>query len=135
MSFREKSAWITLVSILLVSAVYLVHGPWALPPGLRAHGLGMMLALFVLIEVVAHVVIAVRAPKDARAPRDEREELIELKATRVAAYVFVIGTFSAVGTLHLGTGGGTVGYFIVLAFVVAEVVNYGTRIFYHRRGF
>ena len=41
-----------------------------------------------------HVAIAVRSPRDARAPKDEREVLIDLKATRTAFYVLFAGRSS-----------------------------------------
>jgi hypothetical protein len=38
----------------------------------------------IVVQIVLHVVVAIAAPKEAKAPRDEREKLIELKATRIA---------------------------------------------------
>ena len=92
-------------------------------------------AAFIAIEVVAHLVLYLRNPKDARTPQDEREQLIALKATRLAAYVYVVGSFLAVLTVHHGANGIAVGFFVLFAFVIAEIVNYATRIIYFRRGF
>ena len=137
MSFREKSAWVTVTSILLVSGFYFLHVPWSLTPAPSpqlVHGLAYCLIAFVLIEVIAHVVLAIRAPRDARTPKDERERLVELKATRAAAYVYVVGTFLAISSIHIGANKGAIGYGVLLAFVVAEVVNYTARIVFYRRG-
>ena len=137
MSFREKSAWITLTLILLVSILYFLHVTWALVPPPNP---GMIQALiycvvaFTVIEVVAHLVLFIFFPKDARTPKDEREILIDLKATRISAYVYVIGSFIAVWTIHLGANQIAVANGIVLAFVMAEIINYSARIFYYRRG-
>ena len=76
MSFREKSAWISLMSILLVSGFFFLHVPWTLAPPFNPQlfwGLLYCFAALVAIEVVAHVVVVFRAPQDARAPKDERE--------------------------------------------------------------
>jgi hypothetical protein len=138
MSFREKSAWITLVSILLVFAFYITHVPNFLnpDPGVwELHVIGVAIAAFIVIEVVAHIVLYLRFPKDARTPKDERERLIDLRATRLAAYVYVVGTFLAILTPHHGASGFAVGVFVLLAFVIAEIVNYTARIVYYRRGF
>src|SRR5208337_503306 len=52
--------------------------------GFRFGGLlGTIIAL-VVVQVVLTVAVAIAAPKEAKAPRDERDKLIELKATRVA---------------------------------------------------
>tara|TARA_B100000315_G_scaffold250691_1_gene283944 strand:- start:469 stop:888 length:420 start_codon:yes stop_codon:yes gene_type:complete len=139
MSFREKSAWISLISILLVSGFFFRHVPSMMTaeshPAL-VRGLLYCVIALVVIEVVAHVVVAMRAPKDAQAPKDERERLIELKAIRSAHYVFVVGVLLAVSSMiHIRANVFAMAYHLLLAFVVAEVVNYATRIVYHRRGF
>ena len=45
--------------------------------------LGTIIAL-VVVQIVLIVALAVLAPTDAKAPRDERDKLIELRAMRVA---------------------------------------------------
>ncbi len=88
MSFREKSAWITLISILLVSFLYFTHVPQPFDPDPGEWELmviGLAIAAFVVIEIIAHIVLYVRFPKEARTPKDEREYLIDLRATRLAA--------------------------------------------------
>lgn len=131
MSFREKSAWITLTAILVVSAVYFL----IVPASQRAQSFVYCVLAFVAIEIVGHLVVFVRAPRDARTPRDERERLIDLRAVRTAAYVYVVGSFAAVATLHTGASAVEVGNGVLLAFIAAEIVNYTARILYHRRGF
>jgi len=138
MSFREKSAWITLVSILVVFGIYFTHVPNLFDPDpgeWELYVITLCIAAFVVIEVVAHIVLYLRFPKDARTPKDERERLIDLRATRLAAYVYVVGTFLAILTPHHGASGFAVGVFVLLAFVIAEIVNYTARIVYYRRGF
>jgi hypothetical protein len=138
MSFREKSAWVTLIAIVLVSALFFLHAPDFFSPRpdpFTLHALLACLGAFIAIEVVAYVVLYLHNPRDAKTPRDEREQLIALKATRLAAYVYVAGSFVAMATVHVGANGPALAYFVVLAFVVAEVVNYAARIVYYRRGF
>jgi hypothetical protein len=91
-------------------------------------------ATFIAIEVVAHIVLYLRYWKDARTPKDEREQLLELKATRLAARIFVVGSFLAIMTTHHGATGPGVAYFVLMAFAIAEIVNYAARIIYYRRG-
>ena len=88
MSFREKSAWISFVTILLVFVPFFwnsyrqFRGEIA---GREAVGTAFTLLLaFVVLEIVLHVILAIRAPREARSPRDEREQLIDMRATRVA---------------------------------------------------
>jgi hypothetical protein len=85
MPFREKSAWISLLSISVIYGVYfwsVVHaGPHA---GFHFGSLLATVIALIVVQIVMHVVVAIAAPKEAKAPRDERETLIELKATRIA---------------------------------------------------
>ena len=137
MSLREKSAWISLVSIAAVGFVFFLHVPRTLTPRSGPemfHALLICLSALIVIEVVAHAVVVIRAPLEARAPKDERERLIELRAIRVAAYVYAALSMGAVSLLHVGANGGAVGYAVLLALVVAELVNYGSRILYYRHG-
>jgi hypothetical protein len=135
MSFREKSAWVTLIAIVLVSALFALHAPRLSHPGpWDFHALLACIAAFIVIETVAFLVLRLRYPEDARTPIDERERLINLKATRLASGCYVIGSFLAVLTLHHGASAVMIGYFIVLAFVIAETVKFGARIVYYRRG-
>lgn len=86
MSFREKSAWISLLSILAVYAFY--FGVMVSPGAHSAVGhFGSLLATviaLVIVQVVLTTAAAVFAPKEASAPRDERDRLIELRATQFA---------------------------------------------------
>ena len=135
MPFREKSAWVTLTAILLVFALFVLHAPrLSHPRPADFHTLLACIAAFVVIESIAFLVLRLRYPEDARTPIDEREQLINLKATRLASRFFVIGSILAVMTIHLGASGPVLGYLIVLAFVVAEIVKYVARISYYRRG-
>jgi hypothetical protein len=139
MSFREKTAWVTLIALILVSLMYWLHMHSLFEPHRRGWVLlvlGLSLGTFVLIEVIAWLVFYFRNPKETRAPRDEREQIIALKATRVASWVFTVGALLAVFiTLHLaGAGPVAMGMSIVIAFVLAQVVRQAAIIVYYRRG-
>lgn len=140
MSFREKSAWVTLITLIVLSITFALHvpHPWTLRPApspFLFHVLVMAIIAFIAIEVVAHVVIAIFSPQDVRVPKDERERLIELKSIAVAAYVYAFLSLGSVFTIHVGANEIGVGYMVLLSFVVAEIVNYALRIYYYRRGF
>jgi hypothetical protein len=86
MSFREKSAWISMVSMAGIYGIYF----WSvLRAGHQAGafhfgGLLETIVALVLVQIVLTVAVAVFSPRDAKAPRDERDKLIELRAIRVA---------------------------------------------------
>jgi hypothetical protein len=139
MSFREKSAWIILITIVFVSLLYILHlpQPWTLSPTPNLflfHVLLLSVGTFVLLTVIGHVVIAVRAPREALAPKDERERLIDLKATRLAAYVYAFLSLGSIALIHHGANQIGLAYCMLASFVIAEIVNYAARIVYYRRG-
>jgi hypothetical protein len=139
MSFREKTAWVTLCAIVIVSSMYWLHVPSLLEPHPGhwvLHAMHASLAAYVLIEVVAYVVLYLRSPKEARTPRDERERLIDLKALRIAYYVFLVGAMAGMFvTLHLvGAGAVAVVMVVFMAFVLSQIVKHAARIVYYRRG-
>jgi hypothetical protein len=139
MSFREKSAWITLITLVLLTLFFITHlpPPWYLAPrgGFLFHVLMIGVIAFVVIEIVAHVIVAIRAPRDAQAPRDERERLIALKATSIAAYTYAVLSLGSVFVIiHLGANEIGIAYWLFLSFIIAEIVNYAARVVYYRRG-
>ena len=137
MSFREKSAWISFGCVLLfgglwfrnVVRVEIYHAREGNP----------MVAFFslvgalILTEIVLHIAIAVRDPKEARTPRDEREQLIDLKAARVAFYVLMTGAWLSIGTLHLNFDRFRMADTVLGAIIVAELVKFATQITLYRR--
>jgi hypothetical protein len=136
MSFREKSAWISLVLILAVFGPYFWLVARSLTGQTHVHG-GTQFALillFVVLEVVLHVVIAAQSPRDARAPKDERERLIDLIATRTAFYVLLGGTLISIFTLHFRVNVWTLSQFVLLSIVIAELVKFARQIVLFRRG-
>ena len=139
MSFREKSAWVTLIALLLVSLLYGLHVPNPLdPPNAHwaMHVLVLSVGVFVVIEVVAYLVLRLRNPEDAATPKDEREQLIDLKAIRIAYYCFVVLSFLGIFMMMhvVRANPGSVGFAVTLALVVAEIARQLARIVFYRRG-
>ncbi len=138
MSFREKSAWISFVTILLVFGAYFWNVRQVLAGNVEFGAafkveVGLLVA-FVVIEIVLHAALAMQAPNEARAPRDEREWLIEMRSTRVAFQVLVVGALACVGLIHITRNAWGIAQHVLLAVVVAQLVRFGGQIFYFRRG-
>lgn len=138
MSFREKSAWTTFV-LLLAFGVYFLElakpliAPQAPHPSYFPLFVGLVAAI-VVVEIVMHVVLAIRAPQDAKAPRDERERLIAQRATARAYYWLLPGAFAAIGTIHLGASTPVLAHCVLFAIWVAELTRYGSLLYYYRYG-
>jgi hypothetical protein len=138
MSFREKSAWITFV-LLLGFGIYFgeVLNHWLNPAEPHANHFQLFVLLvvaIVILEIVTHTILAIRSPCEAKAPRDEREQLIALRAMRPAFYVLLVGAFLSIGTLHLGATTWMLAHSVLAAIWIAELTRFGTQIYYYRRG-
>jgi hypothetical protein len=138
MSFREKSAWISFLLLLLLFPPFFYYSYLSLTHQLPHRdamnvAIGLVVA-FVVLEIVLHAVTAMLAPKEARSPKDERERVIEMRATRVAFPVLVFGALGAAGLLHVSPSVWVMQQAVLLAIVVAELVKFGTQIVLFRRG-
>ena len=103
MPFREKSAWITLLSVLLCFGVYF----GALATG-RIERFGMSalhyafvsIIALVILQVVLHVVAAISNPQDARAPRDEREIMFAYRSRSIGYYFLMLWMVGIIVAVH-----------------------------------
>lgn len=95
MSYREKTAWMSLLTTLAVWGFYVSR----LIRNFRAGDVdaGDFIGLFigvtillVIVQVVLAIALALLSPRAANAPADERERLISLKATQVASVVLTV---------------------------------------------
>jgi len=138
MSFREKSAWVTFV-LLLGFGIYFVEvaSPWWNPTAPHVNHFQLFILLLiaiVILEIASHIVITMQSPRDAKAPLDERERLIALRATRPAFFVLLVGAFLSIGTMHLGVSTWVLAHCVLLAIWIAELTRFGTQVYYYRRG-
>lgn len=151
MSPRETSAWISLVTTLAVWGYYFLALGRALASGpIDGERFVGLFASCVVVIVVLQVVIAIATAaltgRHGEAPADERERLVELKATRIAYCVLIVLAMTVCllspalagsspflfprdplgdATLVMSNG-------VLLSVVLAEVVRTGGQIAYYR---
>lgn len=135
MSFREKTAWISLISIVGIYAWYfwsVLHSPKLGGPHYGSL-LGTVIAL-AIVQTVLTTAVAIFAPREARAPRDEREKLIDMRATRFA-YAVLAGSI-ACACFFAGFNPPVIFSTNALLFilVLAEILRSGGQILQYRRG-
>lgn len=137
MPFKEKIAWISVVTTTLVWGSY--FGFMAATGG-RMHGavylVGFVGAVIVqtVLMIIASIVTAVLAPKDASAGSDERDKEISRRAYSVAYPVLLTLIVCVAACLHLGFTARDMAYGIMGAIVIAEIVHYGAQIVGYRQG-
>jgi hypothetical protein len=112
MSFREKSAWITLISVLITMGAYysallsgLIH-----PESVSAFHFGLIAIIaLIILQVGLHIIAALLNPADARTPRDEREKLIQSRSHTWGYYVMLVGMTVTVFATHIPSLGRDLG--------------------------
>ncbi|NJN54231.1 MAG: hypothetical protein HC804_05400 [Anaerolineae bacterium] len=95
----------------------------------------LSLILTVIVHVVSTAINAIATNQDDVPPADERDKLIELKATRNSHYLFVVGFFISMGFLVFSTPTFVIFNLLILAFIASEVFGYFSQLYYYRRGF
>lgn len=130
MSFREKSAWISIVAIVLVYGFYgfqLLHRvPTRL--GVVAMLIGSTI-LMIIVSVVGHILVARRVEIP-----DERDRLIDARSTRFGYHAMAAGVWGLIFLALAAPQPAVVAYGALGAFILAELVRLGAQLVMYRRG-
>ena len=112
MSFREKSAWITLISVLICFGAYFAEvfsrfaGEHRFGGGLRSlHLLLLSVVALVALQVGLTLIAAWTTPKAGRGPADERETQIQQRAHTLGYHVLTALALALFAPAHFGHSG------------------------------
>jgi len=152
-SFKEKSTWISFVSTLLIFGYYFIQLVQldGLPPPEAKQAANVLLlktiVLSIVVEALFHGMLAATNHKAAAMGADERDQLFELKANNMGYWV--LGGCVVICIFHLLLSDNISGYevsdsvtstpylsahILIFGFILSELVRFGVRIFYYRRG-
>jgi hypothetical protein len=137
MSFRERSAWITLLTTFVCFGVYF-GSVFLGVVSVRGFGmLHLLLACVVALAVLQVGLTAIAArlsPGEARGLRDEREALIQARSHTVGYYVLVAAVLAIFIPGHMAISRVNLLNFALLDVVVAALAVSLTQIILFRRG-
>lgn len=141
MSFKEKSIWISLVTTILVFGYYFVRvlqmvSNEAVGNAEIAVFFVSIIVLVIVIQIISHILLTIAHRPETE---DERDQIIELKATRNAYYLLIAGVFASTGTFIIGIFVLPVTTFhvvhtMLIFFIIAEMVKHITELVHYRRG-
>jgi hypothetical protein len=135
MSFRYKSAMISLASLVLIYGWY--FGPLLVLRREGLHGAGTAPLVFtaglvIVVQIIAHIVVAIFS-RDRSQRLDERERGFDRKSTYVGYYVLVVGLFALMPLFAGAPERAALLNAIVLLMVVAESARQAVFLIqYHR---
>jgi hypothetical protein len=135
MSFREKSAWIQFVTVLLAAMIFVGAEATLHPPAHQSMWLfALCTAGLIGLQIVLHVAAAITNPADAMSPKDERERDIELKSHRVGYYVLLLAVLAMFVTGHATMSARALMYHAAGAVALATLAIALWQIILYRRG-
>lgn len=137
MPFREKIAWISATTTLVIWGAYfgfMIATHAALPGPVYLAGFVAAVIAQAILTAAAAIIVAVEDPKEAGAAADERDKLISRRAYAIAYPVLLSLVVLVAASMHLGVSARGMAYEIMAAIAIAEIVHYGTQIVGYRRG-
>jgi hypothetical protein len=139
LSYQEKSIWVSLVSTLIVFGYYFLNAMKIFNnskiENLAITGLFIgTVIILIIIQIVFQSIIAIINRKEAQKGEDERDNLIELKATRISYFIIVLGVWVTALSFLILSSTIIMANTIMFFFILAEIVGYIIQLIYYRRG-
>jgi len=138
MAFREKTAWIMFMALLLGGAFYwgvVITGTQALgasmPPLIPV--IAVYVGILVGISIIGHIGAALTSLKTANDPMDEREAQILARSTTSSDYIMGIGVLVSLGFYLLSFDGNKLFHLVFGTLMAAQCVQYAVQIILFRR--
>jgi hypothetical protein len=151
MSFQEKNSTVSLVNFILILGFFLarlfqmIQGGSFIPANVfRLWGIIIALAIVVTIfatiltHIVSAIIQAIKTGQERSAVEDiedERDQLIDLRGTKITYLVYSIGNFLAMLTFVFGQPPLVMFTLLILSGVVAQIMGDISRLYLYRRGF
>jgi hypothetical protein len=128
MSFRDKSALVSIIALLAASVGYVVM----LVTAAREDGVSYVdyqpfmigfVVVLALVSIVGQVALAISSPREAQAKADERERLIAWRSGSVRGYVLAVAAFVAISLAMAEVPWFWIANAVLALWVVAEIAG------------
>lgn len=147
MSSQERRAIVSLLTTLLLAAIFLVYVLPRYPAGNPYSAdvfrfWGWAVVILIPVSIVARIAMSIvfsiaytmATHEKETSFSDERDKFIELRALRNALYVFTCGFFLAMGSLALGMPPSVMFIVLMCSGYVSGLVGDGSQIYFYRKG-
>lgn len=146
MSFREKTHWVALVTMIIafgwyfltIAPVLIAETPAStdvLQLGASAGTLIATTLIVILVMSVATAIVAIRNRAEVHLKEDERDRTIHRHGAFLAYYPMVIGTWCCIGLIFSGVSQPVLLNLLLAMVVGAELLRIGSQIWLYRRGY
>lgn len=134
--FRLKSAGISLVVILTIGAYYIANmlSLWSRNEGVPDGALSLTITtvvLMIVVEVAMQIVLFIGAGRIE--DHTERDKAIAAQAAHRAYFILTAGVFATAASMFAGVTPFQMSAVLLTAFLLAEIVKFGSQIVYYGR--
>lgn len=139
MAFREKSAWVMAIALLLGGVFYgavVISGSQALgesmPPLIPV--IAVYVGLLVVVSIIGHIGAAITSGPSADNPMDERELQIASRSTALSDYIMGVGILISLGLYLVSYDGNRLFHLVFATLMLAQFTQYAAQIImFHRQ--
>ncbi|MBM7652223.1 hypothetical protein [Neobacillus cucumis] len=147
MTYQEKKSIVSLISTLLIFAIYCLYMyPRHPEGGLKSMETfrywGTFVLILTLLSIVAHIIISIlfniifRMTTGEKEPKfaDELDKLIDLKANRISFFIFIFGFLLAMGSLVFYQPSQVMFIILIVSGFFSDITGSLTKLYHYRRG-
>lgn len=147
MTYQEKKNIVNIISAILITGIFAwivyqrhMDGVFDLTSDYRKWGtiflifIGTSIVARIIIYIIFHIINAIATREEEIPITDERDKLIELKATRNRCHTFSIGFALAIISMSLGAEPIVLFIAFFACCLVSEMVDNLSQIYYYRKG-
>lgn len=148
MSYQEKRSIMALISNILIFGIYSVYiyhlhldGDIDLVSNFSHWGLVFVILIpisiiaNIIIHIIFHIIIKIANDEDDPGITDERDKMIELRATRNSHYILMIGFLLSMGALAMEMPVYVMFMILIGSGFVSSIADEISKLVYYRRGF
>ena len=139
LSYREKIIWISLSSTVLIFGYYFFQAfkVFNNPDVENTTLISLFISVVILIsiiQVILIIILSIANKKEAEKGGDEREKLIEAKATKISYFILSAGAWVTAFGILLTSSAFILINVLILFLVLAEIIGFSLQLIYYKRG-
>jgi hypothetical protein len=134
LSFKQKSLWLVLASLVIVFGYYFAtvlpgHGPSV--GSEEVYRFAAAVIVVIILQITGHILITI---VDRRTAIDERDQLIGLKGTRNGNFVLAAGVFLSLSTAVLVEGNFAFTHVLLGFWILSQIVEIVSQLIHYHKG-
>lgn len=135
-TFEEKSAWVQLISLVVILGGYFVVAGYMMSKGVQeltayASLFAVSIVLLVIMLAAGHIIAVCFGKPEGR---DERDKLIGWRAESNASWLLGGGVLIAIVGMIFHINNVWIAHLLLLSMLLSELLKLAMQLFYYRRG-